>query len=119
MRSRIDQLSAYGVQISSEWINYALIDDITDQFEPIISLLQKETFAIEEEILLMDGVGVQSDMLRRIGMVRRRVMQVHRLISPKADVINTILKRYVDADAETKYYLEDIHDHGKLDLIKF
>ena len=59
----------------------------------------------------MDGVGIQSDMLRRIGMVRRRVMQVHRLISPKADVINTILKRYVEADAETKYYLEDIHDH--------
>jgi magnesium transporter len=53
------------------------------------------------------------DMLRRIGMVRKRVMQSFRLISTKADVIKTIITRYMNQmeSAETKFYLEDIHDH--------
>ena len=44
-------------------------------------------------------------------------MQVHRLITPKADVIKTMINRYIDSEAETRYYLEDIQDHGLFHLI--
>lgn len=59
-------------------------------------------------------------MLRRIGMVRKRVMQLLRLVSTKADVIKTIITRYMNQQEpaaytngvfETRFYLEDIHDH--------
>ena len=61
---------------------------------------------------------VDMDMLRRIGMVRKRVMQLLRLISTKADVVKTIITRYMNqiepsgpisgVYVETKFYLEGI-----------
>jgi hypothetical protein len=66
---------------------------------------------------------VDMDMLRRIGMVRKRVMQLLRLISTKADVVKSIITRYMNqiepsgpisgVYVETKFYLE-----GGSNLIK-
>ena len=97
VRSRIDQLSSYGhVSITTEWINYALIDDITDSFIPLLKVIELEVDSIEELVLIpgrgtfivfisysylsflvMKNDYVDMDMLRRIGMVRKRVMQVY------------------------------------------
>lgn len=117
MRSRIDQLTQYGLHvttgsfISSEWINYALIDDITDSFLPVLKIIELEVDTIEELVLILLHENEQSDMIRRIGMVRKRVMQILRLMSTKADIIKTIINRYMNNSGETRFYLEDIHDH--------
>lgn len=53
VRQRIDQLSSYGdVSMTTEWINYALIDDITDSFIPLMTILELEVDAIEELVLV-------------------------------------------------------------------
>lgn len=53
VRSRIDQLSSYGdVSITTEWINYALIDDITDSFIPLMKVVELEVDSIEELVLI-------------------------------------------------------------------
>jgi magnesium transporter len=132
VRQRIDLLSSYGgdnryngtfhpsLSPTPEWINYALIDDITDSFIPLMKIVEQEVDSIEEMVLIrvLKEDYVDSDMLRRlrnlshsrIGMVRKRVVQLLRLISTKAEVIKTIINRYM-SQGETKFYLEDIHDH--------
>lgn len=94
MRKRIKQLKEF-IRVTPEWINYALIDDITDSFAPLIQHTELEVDSIDDLVLVLSGFE-QSDMLRRIGSCRKTVMQLTRLLVPKADVIRSLIKRYDD-----------------------
>jgi magnesium transporter len=78
---------------------------------PVMKVIEMEVDAIEDLVLILSHENDQTDMLRRIGMVRKRVMQLLRLMNTKADVLKTIINRYMNQSGETRFYLEDIHDH--------
>lgn len=46
--------------VSTDWICYALIDDITDSFAPMIDSIEQEVYNIEDEIMKMHS-GTQTD----------------------------------------------------------
>lgn len=94
VRRRVRQLRDY-VDVSADWLCYALIDDITDGFAPVITAIEYEADAIEELVLLAQEYDF-SFMLRKIGESRRKVMTVMRLLSNKADVIKMFAKRCQD-----------------------
>jgi magnesium transporter len=139
VRRRIRQLRDYLI-LSSDWISYAIIDDITDAFGPLIQNIEDEVDDIDFAILQMhseedqamkedkkrlneksDSAEVRSaeagrDMLRRVGDCRKRVMSLYRLLSNKADVIKGFAKRCnehweVAPRSEIGLYLGDIQDH--------
>jgi len=122
VRRRIRQLSDYLV-LSPDWISYAIIDDITDAYAPMIQRIEEEVDDIDEAILRLhsdeeaqeaeksksnsfnnphyekrpDGTKEQQesgrDMLRRVGECRKKVMSLYRLLGNKADVIKGFAKR--------------------------
>jgi len=139
VRRRIRQLSDYLI-LSSDWISYAIIDDITDVFGPLIQNIEDEVDDIDYAILQMhseedqdmkdekrkmtekpDLAEVKSaeagrGMLRRVGDCRKKVMSLYRLLSNKADVIKGFAKRCnehweVAPRSEIGLYLGDIQDH--------
>ncbi|RFU77732.1 magnesium transporter [Trichoderma arundinaceum] len=135
VRRRIRQLRDYLI-LSSDWISYAIIDDITDVFQPLIQNIEDEVDEIDEAILqlhtssdkrLQDEkdskhddnttiVDSSGDMLRRVGDCRKRVMSLYRLLGNKADVIKGFAKRCnerweVAPRSEIGLYLGDIQDH--------
>ncbi|KAG7293096.1 hypothetical protein NEMBOFW57_003142 [Staphylotrichum longicolle] len=139
VRRRIRQLRDYLI-LSSDWISYAIIDDITDVFGPLIQNIEDEVDDIDYAILQMhsdedqaakeekrrnnekaDSIEVKSaeagrDMLRRVGDCRKKVMSLYRLLSNKADVIKGFAKRCnehweVAPRSEIGLYLGDIQDH--------
>ncbi|TID25537.1 hypothetical protein CANINC_002927 [Pichia inconspicua] len=59
VRRRARLLKDY-LTISSDWVCYALIDDITDAFGPLIEAIEYEVNAIEDEIITMQS-GKASD----------------------------------------------------------
>ena len=63
VRRRIKQLKDY-ISVTSDWISYALIDDITDAFGPLIQSIEYEVDSIDELVLILREAE-QSDMLRR------------------------------------------------------
>lgn len=63
VRRRIKQLKDY-ISVTSDWISYALIDDITDAFGPLIQGIEYEVDSIDELVLILKEAE-QSDMLRR------------------------------------------------------
>lgn len=94
VRRRVRQLRDY-VDVSADWICYAIIDDITDAFIPVITGIEYEADAIEDSVF----VARETDfglMLQRIGESRRKVMTLMRLLSGKADVIKMFAKRCQD-----------------------
>lgn len=133
VRRRIRQLRDYLI-LSSDWISYAIIDDITDVFQPLIQNIEDEVDDIDEAILQLHspadekfdpkGKGDDAstiadssgDMLRRVGECRKRVMSLYRLLGNKADVIKGFAKRCnerweVAPRSEIGLYLGDIQDH--------
>jgi magnesium transporter len=91
VRRRIKQLKDY-ISVTSDWISYALIDDITDAFGPLIQSIEYEVDSIDELVLILKEAE-QSDMLRRIGRCRKKVMGLLRLMGNKADVVKGLAKR--------------------------
>ncbi|OJD13726.1 hypothetical protein AJ78_05838 [Emergomyces pasteurianus Ep9510] len=131
VRRRIRQLKDYLI-LSADWISYAIIDDITDVFGPLIQFVENEVDDIDDTILQLhsdeklattdsgdigDGpVPSGSDMLRRVGECRKKVMSLYRLLGNKADVIKGFAKRCneqweVAPKSEIGLYLGDIQDH--------
>ncbi|KAH8727868.1 hypothetical protein GQ44DRAFT_738041 [Phaeosphaeriaceae sp. PMI808] len=122
VRRRIRQLSDYLV-LSPDWISYAIIDDITDAYAPMIQRIEQEVDDIDEAILRLhsddeeqeaeksrpfpsnsshyekrpdgsrEGQESGRDMLRRVGECRKKVMSLYRLLGNKADVIKGFAKR--------------------------
>ena len=122
VRRRIRQLKDYLI-LSSDWISYAIIDDITDVFAPLIHSIEEEVDEIDDAILQLHSNPNQDsgnekarvasnkdsekrseageptsgesggDMLRRVGEGRKKVMGLYRLLGNKADVIKGFAKR--------------------------
>ncbi|KAJ1030311.1 hypothetical protein NDA16_001221 [Ustilago loliicola] len=114
VRRRIKQLKDY-INVTSDWISYALIDDITDAFGPLIQSIEYEVDSIDELVLILKEAE-QSDMLRRIGTCRKKVMGLLRLMGNKADVVKGLAKRCnenwsVAPKSDIGLYLSDIQDH--------
>ncbi|KAG6813036.1 hypothetical protein H0H92_014570 [Tricholoma furcatifolium] len=114
VRRRIKQLKDY-IAVTSDWISYALIDDITDAFGPLIQNIEYEVDSIDELVLILKEAE-QSDMLRRIGTCRKKVMGLLRLMGNKADVVKGLAKRCnenwrVAPTSDIGLYLSDIQDH--------
>ena len=114
VRRRIKQLKDY-INVTSDWISYALIDDITDAFAPLIQSIEFEVDSIDELVLILKEAE-QSDMLRRIGTCRKKVMGLLRLMGNKADVIKGLAKRCneywsIAPKSDIGMYLSDIQDH--------
>ncbi|KAG0244107.1 CorA metal ion transporter [Mortierella sp. GBA43] len=91
---RLDQFHSH-ITLTSDWINYALMDDITDSFASPIQTIEYEVDTIDELVLLLRE-NETSDMLRRIGSCRKNVMAISRLLTNKADVIRGLMKRFDD-----------------------
>lgn len=112
---RLDQMVSH-IPITPHWINYAIVDDITDKFVPVISTIELEVDAIDDLVLMIDETE-QSDMLRRIANARKRVMNLQRLLVTKAEVMKTLIKRVgewvttADIGRETFLYVGDVQDH--------
>ncbi|KAI9295800.1 Mg2+ transporter protein [Neoconidiobolus thromboides FSU 785] len=111
---RISQLKDF-INVTSDWINYAIIDDITDSFAPMMRHIELEVDTIDELVLILQE-NEQSDMLRRIGHARKRVTMLLRLLTTKPDVIKALIMRCDERIRHTngsdiKLYLGDIQDH--------
>lgn len=139
VRRRIRQLKDFMI-LSSDWISYAIIDDITDVYLPLIQSIENEVDDIDDKILQLHSHSDPSsnsderksenekgsshetcpesdgDMLRRVGDCRKKVMSLYRLLGNKADVIKGFAKRCnehweVAPRSEIGLYLGDIQDH--------
>lgn len=95
VQRRVEQLRGYMTAIP-DWINYAVVDEVTDSFAPLIHQIEHEVENLDE-IVLWSAISTpkeQTETVSRIGLCRKRVMQMLRLLSSKSDVIRALIKRF-------------------------
>ncbi|KAH0543357.1 hypothetical protein FGG08_002313 [Glutinoglossum americanum] len=114
VRKRIGKLRDT-TALGSDWLCYALIDDIVDGFGPTINDIEKETDMIEDSVFTARPDDA-SNLLRQIGLCRKKVMTVMRLLGGKADVIKGFAKRCneqyeMTPRSDIGLYLGDVQDH--------
>ncbi|KAG2419100.1 hypothetical protein HFD88_002204 [Aspergillus terreus] len=112
VRNRIKEHRSH-LALTSDWICYALIDDIVDGFAPYISRVETGVEMMEEGVSITrpDDIGLA---LQRIYHCRKEVMHIRQLLNDKTDVVRCFA-RHCDAfgssTAEVALYLSDIQDH--------
>jgi magnesium transporter len=114
VRKRIGKLRDY-VNLSADWICYALIDEIVDSFGPVLREVERETDTIEDSVYTARFEDSRA-MLQQIGECRKRVMSLSRLLGGKADVIKGFAKKCNESYAvaprgDVGLYLSDVQDH--------
>ncbi|CAF9925318.1 MAG: hypothetical protein GOMPHAMPRED_003857 [Gomphillus americanus] len=114
VRKRIGKLRNY-INLTADWICYALVDNIVDSFAPVLNNLEIEADTIEDSVYVAREEDL-SQLLRRLGDCRKKVMTLLRLLGGKADVIKGFAKRCneqfgVAPRGEIGLYLGDIQDH--------
>ncbi|KAL4804150.1 hypothetical protein BDV18DRAFT_35983 [Aspergillus unguis] len=112
VRSRIKEHQSH-LYLTSDWICYALIDDIVDGFAPFIGQVESWVDIMEESVSITrpDDIGLA---LQRIYQCRKEVLHIRQLLNDKTDVIRCFA-RHCDAfgasSSQVRLYLSDIQDH--------
>ncbi|KAF2766727.1 magnesium transporter ALR1 [Teratosphaeria nubilosa] len=114
VRKRIGRLRDY-VNLSADWICYALIDEIVDSFAPVLREVERETDTIEDSVFTARFEDSRA-ILKQIGECRKKVMSLIRLLGGKADVIRGFAKKCNEQYAiaprgDVGLYLSDVQDH--------
>ncbi|KAF3059941.1 putative metal ion transporter C27B12.12c [Daldinia childiae] len=114
VRKRISSLKDY-VSLSSDWICYALIDNIVDSFAPAIDRVESLTMSIEDSIFVARPTD-NNLFLRKLGNVRKNTLALMRGLGGKADILKGFTKRCnedykVTPRMDIGMYLGDIQDH--------
>ena len=114
VRKRIGRLRDY-VNLSADWICYALIDEIVDSFAPVLRELETEADTIEDSVFTARFEDSRA-ILKQIGECRKKVMALIRLLGGKADVIRGFAKKCNEAYSvaprgDVGLYLSDVQDH--------
>ncbi|KAL6237203.1 hypothetical protein BDW75DRAFT_88493 [Aspergillus navahoensis] len=116
VRSRISRLHDRSV-LSSDWICYAIFDDIIDSFAPYMDTISRQSELIQDEIFTARDDDMAPLMLR-IYSIRKRINHLTHSLSGKSDVLNGFLKRcqtktiqHPFPEGDLLVYLSDVQDH--------
>ncbi|KAJ5459302.1 hypothetical protein N7530_011246 [Penicillium desertorum] len=101
------------LSLTSDWICYALIDDIVDDFAPLINRVQTGVEMVEDGVSITRpgdiGLALQS-----IYKYRKEVTHIRQLLHDKTDVVRSFARHcgsLGSTPAEVTLYLSDIQDH--------
>ncbi|PYI32125.1 cora family metal ion transporter [Aspergillus indologenus CBS 114.80] len=103
--------------MSSEWICYALIDDIVDSFAPYIRAAERDCDAIEDQVFMARADDIKA-IIPLVDRLHKSITQLTNCLSGKNDVLNGFVKRCqaksqnaVFSKADMIVYLGDVQDH--------
>lgn len=107
-RERWERNPEYMMQGTSMAL-YTLLDQIVDNFFPIIEYHQALLDELEETIL---SAQYQKETIIRLYKLRSDLTKLRLAVSPLQDILSTLLEFHGDAvKEEVRVYLRDVHDH--------
>jgi magnesium transporter len=88
---------------------YAVLDGVADGYFPLLDRLSDQIEQLEERIV----AGRQNaDLLRDVLHIKRKLLELRRIVAPLRDVANALLRRDLEIveQAMVPYY-QDLYDH--------
>jgi magnesium transporter len=94
---------------SEQHVVYRILEEVTSTFFPVLSDIDEEIDAIEDEVL----ADAREPVLRRIFTLKRDLVAMRRVISPLRDVFARDAERIADIrglQADNRLYFRDLYD---------
>lgn len=92
----------------SEAILHAILDQVVDDYGPVVEGLENDIDEIETEVF-----GGSPNVSRRIYDLSREVIEFQRATRPLAGILEGLIKEDdSDMDPEVRRYLRDVQDHA-------
>eukprot|EP00741_Cyanophora_paradoxa_P020284 tig00021244_g19578.t1 len=96
------------------WVAYALLDAVVDQLAALVEDVAAEVAALDDLVVTL-GEGDESELLKRIGVARRRAARLRRLLLRKREALRSLAEHAPEiaerVPAGTLVYLRDVADH--------
>jgi len=97
-----------GINTTSELL-YAILDAAVDSYFPELDTLSDRIDAIEDKVLVGEA---DRESLAEILHLKRRLLELRRVLAPMRDVANVLLRRDLEiVDAASAPYYQDLYDH--------
>lgn len=91
-----------------EAILYAIMDQVVDDYAPVVAGLENDIDEIETEVF-----GGNAGVSRRIYELSREVIEFQRGTAPLAGMLSNLTEDSAERlDPEVRRYLRDVHDHA-------
>jgi magnesium transporter len=105
---RDERLTQHG----SDFLCYALLDKLVDDYLPILDTLDDEIEWLEDSVLERP----QPEILQRILDIKHALMYLRRIMSPQRELMNRLSRdQFPMIDQHSRLYYRDIYDH----LVRF
>jgi magnesium transporter len=93
----------------ADYLIYALVDTIVDQYFVILETLGEQVEALEDQLVAQP----KPEILQSIHQVKRELLFLRRAVWPLREVINTLQRGESGLVKEpTRIYLRDVYDHA-------
>ena len=108
IRDRIRNARGQIRRMGADYLMYAIMDAIIDNYFPFVDELGEEIESLETAVLMNPGVETVS----RIHALRRTLLDARRACWPLREVVNGLIRSdYSLLEETTRPYLRDIYDH--------
>ncbi len=108
LRDKLRLINSKVRQRSADFLCYAMVDMIVDNYYIVMEQLGDRIEAIEDEIIRSSD----KRSLARINQLRKELIVLKRNISPVRDLVNGFLRSESELlDEGTTKYFKDVHDH--------
>ncbi len=98
----------------TDYLYYALIDEIIDRYFPILDNLNQQLIKIEDEIMALGNGSYNNDTISQIHHAKSDLLLLHRIIWPISDLVGMLIREENPLITKaTRVFLRDCHDHSK------
>jgi Mg2+ and Co2+ transporter CorA len=103
---------------SCDWILYAWLDNLVDMYIPVVDSFVLDVDSIDEMVFALQK-SEQDDLLRRIGVSKRNIVTLSRLLLPKRKLTTYLISHTGTFISDhVRFYLRDVMDHLEICLEK-
>jgi magnesium transporter len=106
-RSKVPSVGA-----SAGELLHTILDTIADGYFPLLDRLTDRIDQLQDEIIGGSGASPSRTVLREVLHIKKRLLDLRRVVAPLRDVVNGLLRRDVPVVNEALLpYYQDLYDH--------
>lgn len=97
----------------TDYLYYALLDEIIDKYFPILDKLNQQLVGLEDEIMIGTTNAQTTNVIQSVHHTKSDLLNLHKNIWPVADIINMIIREDTPLITKpTRGFMRDCYDHA-------
>ncbi len=97
----------------TDYLYYALLDEVIDKYFPILDKLNHQLASTEEEIVTSSHNLRDKDTIQQIHHTKSDLLLLHRIVWPISDIISLMMREDTPLITKsTRTFLRDCYDHS-------